>query len=204
MWLLVGSVLSAGSTVLTACTLLLGPSLTSGEDADASPAGDASTDAPPDAPSTAGDADAPDDAGVPPGDTCPPAANEACDGGVSWRGRCYWTVPNTRETDGTMECGRGGGYLATTTCAEEWQVLRNLVSGQDGWLGARRDGASWTWRTRERFAFEAWAVGHPLSPSDGGTDCINVNMTSLEWENDVACNATRLLLCERGPFVVPP
>lgn len=196
-----GSVIVLG-TGLCACGLLFASEGFSGGDdgEEPTPAGDAAvaTDVGSPSPSPGADAGTGNDASTTARDGCPPPGDGVCDGGSTWRGRCYWTVPNTRETDAVAACAQGGGYLVTTTCQDEWRFVRNLVSVEDAFVGARLAGETWTWRTGEPFAFDAWSSGHPLATTDGGFPCANIDKSSLRLENDVACHATRTLVCERG------
>lgn len=144
---------------------------------------------------TGTDADA--DAGVV--DDCPPPGDATeCDGGTLWRGRCYWVPPGTlRRGEIAVACG-SDSYPVTVTCAEEWAAIQSLGGVETAWLGNTVNQDQWAWPLGEPFAFTAWAPGHPIV-GDGGDWCINWNKFSMLWQNEVACSATRMGICERGP-----
>lgn len=136
-------------------------------------------------------------------DHCPPAFDAGdCDGGVTWRGRCYWSPATTlRIGEADALCAASGGYAATFTCADEWAATSILVNNDTTWTAGRMvpPSTDWSWSTGEPFTFAAWGPGQPLV-GDAGFPCIAIDKFTVAWSNYVNCTASRQPFCERGPL----
>lgn len=190
-------------TVLVASALACGSETFSGAESDASASDASASDG-----AASGEAGDARDTGVADGgaaadaDRCPPPGDAAAcpEGGVTWRGHCYFSPPGGSDYKPLAAandlCAPLGAYLVTVTCAEEALHVNQLDPNSDTALGAESfdDGGTWKWLTGEPFAFTDWAAGEPAN----GWNCLTRNK-SLKWES-APCGSTRYIICETGPL----
>lgn len=76
----------------------------------------------------------------------------------------YLCLSNMKWTEAYNWCIAKGGYLATVTSQEEWDIIKQLLAKNGAvscWLGAKSTSGSWEWVTGEEFSFSDWLTGQP-------------------------------------------
>jgi hypothetical protein len=140
-------------------------------------------------------ADAPEDASF---DAAVPCTEP---GALTWsqNGHCYFRLQGQPKDWPTQRdaCVAAGAHLVTITSQEENDFVRQLVSGQDRWIGLRRPqaGEPFSWVTGEPVSYTAWAAGEP---NETGEACARLptNTNPQTWA-DRPCNQTYSAICER-------
>jgi hypothetical protein len=140
-------------------------------------------------------ADAPEDASF---DAAVPCTEP---GALTWsqNGHCYFRLQGQPKDWPTQRdaCVAAGAHLVTITSQEENDFVRQLVSGQDRWIGLRRPqaGEPFSWVTGELVSYTAWDAGEP---NETGEACarLRANTNPQTWA-DRPCNQTFGAICER-------
>lgn len=134
-------------------------------------------------------------------------------GAISFNGHCYFALTTSMSfTDAQTACAAANGaHLATLTSAAEESAASAIDSGNERWIGLRRqpgtaaNDASYAWVTPEpRNGFSNWdqAKNEPdgSCPNCGNTghdaECARELSNGAGWADD-DCTATHQALCER-------
>lgn len=130
----------------------------------------------------------------------PDASPPCADGDAQVEGpdetRCYFFVDARRSWgEAAGICNETGARLATISSAEENDLVAELASGSDVWLGAHdADTESvFRWIDDEPFEFTNFDDGEPND--DGGEDCLLL-LGSGRWD-DRDCGDDYKFVCER-------
>lgn len=99
-------------------------------------------------------------------------------------------------------CEEKGGHLVTITSQEEHDLLNELTSSNNTWIGGYLDADStWKWVTDEAFEFTSWITGEPNNTN--GNEIYIGTYTDGNW-NDFANSDSKIVgfVCEYEPVTI--
>ncbi len=124
---------------------------------------------------------------------------------IDWNGHTYHLYDESMTWEEAKQyCENSGGYLATFTSEEEWNVIHEQIieNGNQYWFGGYGKGSidTWIWITGEAWSYSDWCPGEPNNAYNGAENYLGTWTGSYQW-NDYRPDVELGFICEFGDVV---